>query len=260
MSRAARVWIPAAFFVAVLALWELAARRAGTGDLVPLPSGVAAAAARTIGDGTLAAATAGSFGRVLFGFTAAALLGIPLGLLMGLAAPVDRSLRPVVDSFRSIAPIAWIPLAILWFGVRGSAALFVVTYAAFFPFVLNTIEAVRSVDPRLVEAARAFGARPWLRLRAVIAPSILPVVLVGARVAMAFAWASIIAAELAIGIKITQGSSAAVGLGQLMIDTLYVRRDVNALVLYMLVVGVIALAIDFGMRRALALAAPWSRR
>ena len=88
-------------------------------------------------------------------------------------------------------------------------------------------------------------------------PSAIPLVITGARISMAFAWGSIIAAELAMGIKVTQGGSAAVGLGQLMVSTLYIRRDVNALVLYMLVIGLISLAIDLGMRRLQRRLTPW---
>ncbi|MBM3524695.1 MAG: ABC transporter permease subunit, partial [Alphaproteobacteria bacterium] len=134
---------------------------------------------------------------------------------------------------------------------------FIVAYAAFFPFVVNTIQSVRLIDPKLVQAARALGAGRWLILRTVVLPSAIPLILTGARISMAFAWGSIIAAELAMGIKVTQGGSAAVGLGQLMVATLYIRRDVNALVLYMIVIGVVSLLIDLGMRRLQRRLTPW---
>jgi len=172
--------------------------------------------------------------------------------------PADESpLGPIVDSLRSIAPIAWIPMALLWLGIRGNAALFIVAYAAFFPFVLNTIEAVRQIDRTLINAARALGASRALILRTVIMPGSLPVILTGARISLAFAWGSIIAAELAMGIKVTAGGSAAVGLGQLMVSTLYIRRDVNGLVLYMIVIGMISWAIDILMRRLQRTLTPW---
>jgi ABC-type nitrate/sulfonate/bicarbonate transport system permease component len=215
------------------------------------------AAIRTLGDGTLESAVAGSLQRVVIGFLIGAGLGIPLGLVMGLLAPANRALSPIVDSLRSIAPIAWIPMALLWLGIRGNAALFIVAYAAFFPLVLNTIQAVRLIDPTLVNAARALGAGRWLVMRAVVLPSAIPVVLTGARISMAFAWGSIIAAELAMGIKVTAGGTAAIGLGQLMVATLYIRRDVDALVLYMIVIGLISLAIDLLMRRLQRHLTPW---
>lgn len=257
MTALQRRWLPLPVFGALLLVWDLAVRQSGQAGLYPSPSGVVAAAVRTIGDGTLLAATAGSLQRVLLGFAIGAALGIPLGLLMGLLRPVDRALGPIVDSLRSIAPIAWIPMALLWLGIRGNAALFIVAYAAFFPFVLNTVQAVRLMDRNLVNAARALGAGRALILRAVVLPSALPVILTGARISLAFAWGSIIAAELAMGIKVTAGGSAAVGLGQLMVSTLYIRRDVNGLVLYMIVIGVISLAIDLMMRRLQRTLTPW---
>jgi ABC-type nitrate/sulfonate/bicarbonate transport system permease component len=260
LSPAQRIALPALFLAALVVAWELAVRAVPTATFVPTPHGVVQAALRTLGDGVLAAAVAGSLGRVLTGFAIGGAIGIPLGLAMGLVMPVDRALRPVVDSLRSIAPIAWIPMAVLWLGIRGDAALFIVAYAAVFPFVLNTIQAVRLLDPSLVRAAQALGAGRWLVLRAVVLPAAVPLILVGARIAMAFAWGSIIAAELAIGIKVTNGGAATVGLGQLMVETLYVRRDVDALVLYMIVIGLVSLAIDAGTRRLQAVLLPWTRR
>jgi ABC-type nitrate/sulfonate/bicarbonate transport system permease component len=135
--------------------------------------------------------------------------------------------------------------------------VFIVTYAAFFPFVVNAVQGTRLIDRNLVDAARALGAGRGLILRTVILPSALPAILTGARISMAFAWGSIIAAELAMGIKVTAGGTGAVGLGQLMVNTLYVRRDVNGLVLYMVVIGVISMLIDLVMRRLQRTLTPW---
>jgi ABC-type nitrate/sulfonate/bicarbonate transport system permease component len=260
MTAAQRVALPALFFLTLIVAWEIAVHTAVDPRFVPTPEGVVAAAARTVSDGVLAAALAGSLSRVLLGFAIGGLVGIPLGLAMGLIMPVDRALRPIVDSLRSIAPIAWIPMAVLWLGIRGDAALFIVAYAAVFPFVLNTIQAVRLIDRGLVHAAQALGAGRWLILRAVVLPSAIPLILVGARISMAFAWGSIIAAELAIGIKVSNGSAATIGLGELMVETLYIRRDVDALVLFMIVIGLVSLAIDAGMRRLQGILLPWTRR
>lgn len=93
-----------------------------------------------------------------------------------------------VDGLRSIALIAWIPMAIPWLGVRGDAALFVVSYAAVFPFVVNANQAARLVDRRLIAAVRALGAGRWVMLRSVLLPSCMPMIFTGARIALAFAW------------------------------------------------------------------------
>jgi ABC-type nitrate/sulfonate/bicarbonate transport system permease component len=257
MSETQLRWLPLPVFGTLLLLWELTVRQSGQLALYPYPLGIIEAAVRTIGDGSLLAATAGSLYRVLLGFAIGGGLGIPLGLLMGSLQPVNRAMSPIIDSLRSIAPIAWIPMALLWLGIRGNAALFIVAYAAFFPFVVNTVQAVRLIDRKLVDIARALGAGRALILRSIILPGSLPIILTGARISLAFAWGSIIAAELAMGIKVSAGGSAAVGLGQLMVSTLYIRRDVNGLVLYMIVIGVTSLIIDLAMRRLQRNLTPW---
>jgi len=257
MTDAQRRWLPVLFFGCVLVAWQAAVLYSGQRALVPYPTGVIEAAARTVRDGSLAQATSGSLLRVMLGFAIGGALGIPLGMLMGVVQPLNRAMSPIIDSLRSIAPIAWIPMALLWLGIRGNAAVFIVTYAAFFPFVVNAAQGARLIDRNLVNAARALGASPGLILRSVILPSALPAILTGARISMAFAWGSIIAAELAMGLKVTAGGSGAVGLGQLMVSTLYIRRDVNGLVLYMIVIGIISLLIDLLMRRLQRALTPW---
>jgi ABC-type nitrate/sulfonate/bicarbonate transport system permease component len=255
-----RIGLPSATLALLALVWEIGVRAGGAQGIAPYPSGVIAAGLRLIADGTALAALSGSLGRVLIGFGIGALIGVPLGLAIGTLPALDRAIRPITDSLRSIAPIAWIPMAILWLGVRGDAALFVVAYAAVFPFVVNAAQAARLVDRAHVNAARALGAGPGLVLRSVIVPSTLPLVLTGARIAMAFAWGSIIAAELAIGIKVAGHGRSVAGLGQLMVETLYVQRDVNALVFYMLVIGAVSFAIDAGLRHAQGVLLPWTRR
>jgi ABC-type nitrate/sulfonate/bicarbonate transport system permease component len=257
--NARRAWLPLAFFTVAIVAWQAAVVQSGQRALYPYPAGVLEAAARTVKDGSLLAATSNSLLRVLIGFAIGAACGIPLGVLMGFVRPVGRAVSPIIDSLRSIAPIAWIPMALLWLGIRGNAALFIVAYAAFFPFVVNAAQGARLIDRNLVNAARALGASRALVVRSVVLPNALPAILTGARISMAFAWGSIIAAELAMGIKVTSGGSGAVGLGQLMVSTLYVRRDVNGLVLYMIVIGVISLAIDLAMRRLQRGLTPWRR-
>lgn len=255
-----RVALPLATLAILLLIWEVAVRQAHAQGLVPLPSGVVHAGIALLGNGVILQAMAGSLGRVLIGFAVGAAIGIPVGLAVGTVGVLDRSLRPVLDALRSIAPIAWIPMAILWLGVRGNAALFVVAYAAVFPFIVNASQAARMVDHGLVNAAHALGASRWLVFRAVYVPSALPMIFTGARIALAFSWASIIAAELAIGIKVAGAGRSVAGVGQLMVETLYVRRDVDALVFYMLAVGLVSYLIDAGLRHAQRRLLPWNRR
>jgi ABC-type nitrate/sulfonate/bicarbonate transport system permease component len=260
MSRAVRIGLPVAVVAILLVAWEIAVRTAHAQGLVPLPSGVIRSGIALTEDGTLLRALGSSLERVVIGFVIAGAIGIPIGLAVGSVPVLDRTLRPVLDGLRGVAPIAWIPMAILWLGVRGDAALFVVAYAAVFPFILNTSEAARRIPRSLFHAAESLGASRFLLIRSVVLPGALPFVFTGARIAMAFAWGSIIAAELAIGIKVQTARRAVAGIGQLMVDTLYVRRDVDALVLYMIVIGIVSFLIDSGLRRAQARLMPWTQR
>lgn len=247
-------------FAALVVAWEAAVRLQGSMDRFPYPSGVALALMRELSSGRLVVAVVQSLGRVLFAFVFASTIGVFIGVAIGVFRPLDRALSPIIDSLRSIAPIAWVPMAVLWFGITGRAAIFIVAYAAVFPIVLNTSESVRRIDRRLVDAALTLGARPPTLLTRVVLRGAMPTIIVGARVAMGFAWASIIAAELAMGIKLGEGARISIGLGQLMVNTLYVDRDLNALVVYMLAIGLIAIVIDLVMRRLHRLALPASSR
>lgn len=260
MSVSMRIGLPLGLLALILLVWESAVRATGTAGLVPAPVNVLRSGVALTADGVVPRALAGSLSRVILGFLIAAAIGAPIGLMVGAIPALDRTARPVLDALRSVAPIAWIPMAILWLGVRGDAALFVVAYAAVFPFILNAGEAARRVDRTLLSAARSLGASPVLMLRSVIAPSALPFLFTGARIAMGFAWGSIIAAELAIGIKVQGQLRGVAGLGQLMVETLYVRRDVDALVFYMLVIGAVSFLIDAGMRHLQRTVLPWQPR
>ncbi|MBL8380135.1 MAG: ABC transporter permease [Burkholderiales bacterium] len=253
-----RIMLPVGVLVAILIAWETAVRGAAAQGLVPLPSGVFVSGVDLTMSGVIVAAMSGSLARVAIGFAFGAAVGVPLGLAIGALPTLDRALRPVLDMLRSIAPIAWIPMAILWLGVRGNAALFVVAYGAVFPFIVAASQAARQTDRRLLAAARSLGAGPFTMLRSVWLPAALPMIFTGARIALAFAWASIIAAELAVGIKVAGHGRSVAGIGQLMVETLYVKRDVDALVFYMLVVGAVSFAIDAGLRWAQRVILPWS--
>lgn len=247
----------AVVFISLAIAWELAVRATGTPDRYPIPSKVCEAALSAVSSGPLFVATGQSLARVLIAFAYAAVGGIAIGAAIALSPTLNRGLSPIIDALRSIAPIAWIPLAVLWFGIRGEAAIFIVAYAAIFPIILNTAEAIRLLDHRLVAAARTLGAgRLWL-FWSVVLRAAAPGIIVGARIAMGFAWASIVAAELAMGIKLNPGEQSEVGLGQLMVRTLYVDKDVNSLVVYMLTIGVVGLIIDFVMKEIYKRYSPW---
>ena len=243
--------------VVLLVIWQLTVTLGAPSPRAPMPTLVAAAAWRLVVSGEIPLALLQSLGRVLAGFAWAAGLALVLGALMGTYRAVDRSIDPLVESFRPIAPIALLPLAILWFGTGTPAAAFIVGYAAFFPMIVNTVHGVKSVDPQLIRAARTLGVDRLTILRTVVVPGALPYIFVGARLALGVAWTSIIAAELAVGAKAGGGSTG--GIGQMMFVFYAYSVDLNGIIVCMISVGVVALVIDRGLRRLEQWMLPWKR-
>jgi len=243
--------------LALVAIWQAWGMAAGVAR-VPLPSRIVAAAAELIGSGDLPLAIVQSVMRVFGGFSVAAALAIPIGLAMGTSSRLERAIDPLVESFRPIAAIAVLPLAILWLGTGTSAAIAIVAYAAFFPIVVNTVAGAQRVPPTLLRAAATMGLTRAATLRTVVIPSALPSIGTGLRIGMGVAWTAIVAAELAVGAKAGGGGSG--GVGQMMFVYYAYSIELNRIVVCMIAVGLVAFALDRAIRGALALAMPWSRR
>ncbi len=133
---------------------------------------------------------------VLLGWLIAGLIGLPMGILMGWNERVRQIISPVFNLLRPIPPIAWIPLAILWFGLGDPARIFVVIVSAVVPWVLNSYEAIAGLDKLLLRAGRTLGASPLRTLGEIAIPTSVPTLLGGARIALGNAWMTIVAAEL----------------------------------------------------------------
>ncbi len=236
-------------------LWQAWALTLPPESPAPAPLKVLAAFATLVKSGDLPLALVQSLGRVLAGFGVALVLAITLGVLMGTSRVLRDNLDPIVESFRPIAPMALLPIAILWFGTGTPTALAIVGYAAFFPLLVNTVHGVSRVDPKLVAAARTMGVPRLQVLRRVVLPGALPGILLGARLAMGVAWTAIIAAELAVGAKSGGGNSG--GIGQMMFVFYSYSIDLNAIVVCMIVVGVVALLIDRVFRALESRLMPW---
>jgi ABC-type nitrate/sulfonate/bicarbonate transport system permease component len=224
----------------------------------PVPTRVVAAALQLIASGDLPAAIAQSLFRVFAGFAIAAVIAIPLGLAMGSSRGVERNIDPLVESFRPIAAIAILPLAILWLGTGTPAAVLIVAYAAFFPMVINTVAGAKRVNPTLLRAAATMGLSRFKVIRTVIVPAALPSIGVGLRISMGVAWTAIVAAELAVGAKAGGGGSG--GIGQMMFVFYAYSIELNRIVVCMIAVGIVALALDRILRAGLRFSMPWTVR
>lgn len=137
-----------------------------------------------------------SLSRVLTGFVIGGGLALPLGLLMGTSHRVYALMNPLVQILRPIPPIAYIPLAIVWFGLGNAPALFLIALGSFFPVLVNTIAGVRQVDSIYLRAARNLGAGEGTIFRRVILPAASPFVLAGARIGIGTAFIVVIVAEM----------------------------------------------------------------
>lgn len=241
--------------VLLVAIWQLWALGLPADTRAPYPSKVLTTFGHLTASGDLPLALVQSLGRVLLGFACALVVGGVLGVLMGASRRLRENLDPIVESFRPVAPMAVLPIAILWFGTGTPASVALVGYAAFFPLLINTIHGVSRVDRKLIQAAQTMGVPRRRILRHVFLPAALPSVLLGARLAMGVAWTAIIAAELAVGAKSGGGTSG--GIGQMMFVFYSYSVDLNGIVVCMIVVGIVALLIDRIFRAAERRLMPW---
>ena len=254
-AQRATLWQAVALPLLLLAAWQLWALTLPPDTRAPYPSKVLTTFYALTASGDLPMALMQSLGRVLAGFACALVLGVGLGVLMGSSRALRDNLDPIIESFRPIAPMAVLPIAILWFGTGTPAALSIVTYAAFFPVLVNTVHGVSRVERKLMFAAQTMGVPRARILRHVLLPAAMPAVLLGARLAMGVAWTAIIAAELAVGAKSGAGGSG--GIGQMMFIYYAYSVDLNAIVVCMIVVGVVALGIDRLFRAGERRLMPW---
>jgi ABC-type nitrate/sulfonate/bicarbonate transport system permease component len=182
-----------------------------------------------------------SLGRVLAAWLLAAALAIPIGLLLGRHPKLERVLDPLFELFRPISPLAWIPMAILWFGIGEGGKVFIIFIATFFPILLNTVSGVKGVDPVLVRAGRVLGCDTDARLfRQVILPAAMPTILVGLRISFGTGWAAIIAAELVAANK---------GLGYLIANGMEILRS-DLVLAGMVIIALLGILVDAAFRIA----------
>ncbi len=164
--------------------------------LLPRPGRVWAALRESAASGYLWEQLSVSLGRVAIGFAVSVAIGVPLGLAVALSPAADAVIDPFVRVFSPIPGVAWVPLAILWFGLGDRAAVFIITVGSVFPILLSTAQGVRAVDRTLVDAAQMMGARLHQLLRRVVLPSVVPFLVTGFRLGLGFAWRVVIAAEM----------------------------------------------------------------
>jgi len=185
--------------------------------------------------------------RVFTAFGIACLLAVPTGVLMSISEPARGVLDPVIEFYRPLPPLAYLPLVIIWLGIGESAKIVLIFLAVFAPIVLNTRAGANAVPREQVLAAASLGASKWQLVRHVLLPAALPEILTGFRVGIGFGWTTLVAAEMV---------AAESGLGFMVLNAKdFLATDV--VVSGILVIGAIAYAFDLLLRRVEARLVPW---
>jgi NitT/TauT family transport system permease protein len=231
--------LPALAVIAVLiAVWWAVV--ALTHSVVfPTPWQVVTGTAELARDGTLFEHIFASLFRVGVGFGLAVLVAVPLGLWMGWVKGAYMTLNPLFQILRPISPIAWIPIAILWFGVGNVSPIFLIFLASVFPMVVQTTVGVHTIEKRYLRAAANFGVSRATLFRQVVLPAVLPQVIVGMRIGLGVAWLVVVAAEM-IALRS--------GLGYLIIDSRNAGNRYDLVIAGMIIIGLIGLLLDGLMR------------
>jgi NitT/TauT family transport system permease protein len=226
------------FIAVLLAVWQIAINR-HPGQLLPGPIGVASGILDLMQHGLLLKYVVASLFRVTWGFGLAALVAIPLGLMLGWYRRGEMAFYPLVQVFRPISPLAWIPVAILWFGVGDLAAIFLIFVGCFFPLLLTAMSAVHNIPAVYFNAGRNFGLSPRAFVSRVLYPAVVPQLLTGLRLTLGIAWLGVVAAEM---------SAVSSGVGVLIVDARNAGNRYDLVVAGMVLIGAIGLLLDLAMR------------
>jgi len=226
---------PLVGIVGAILVWAAVATTTST-SAIPSPAAVWSAFLDGMRDGSIPDAAIKTLIRLAFSFVTAVIVGVALGLGLALNEFARRAIRPLVVALQITPFVAWVPLAVIWFGATERAVVFVAIVGAFPAMTLATIQAIRQVPPLYQRAGRTLGAGGWALYRDVIFPAAMPGVMAGLQQAWGFAWKALMAGELIVA------AAGAAGLGRLL-DT--EGGDVPALLAALAVILVIGVAVDY---------------
>jgi NitT/TauT family transport system permease protein len=238
-SRFGRIVLPLLVTAMFVCAWH-AAVKLSRSEIFPTPLEVLTGMVELARRGLLVKYVVASLFRVATGFLLALVIGIPFGLLLGWFEGAFYAFNPAIQILRPISPIAWIPVAILWFGVTDLAPIFLIFLASLFPITTATIAAVQNMHLVYLRAARNFGLKRLDLFKRVVFPAALPQIITGIRLALGIAWLVVVAAEM---IAVNSG------LGYLIIDARNAGKRYDLVVAGMVLIGVIGLILDLLVRQ-----------
>lgn len=252
-------------YVVVLVTWQLGASSSEwfghalpwLGQL-PTPASVVSAWLRLAVDPGYWHSWLSSGGRVLMGFSAAVLLGVPFSLLLADSAWFRGIAYPLFELLRPVPPLAWVPAAIIFWPTQELSIGFVIFLGAFYPIVINVLGGARAMDVRLVQTARSFGASRWNIVRRLLLPAVLPSMAVGMEVGIGITWEVVVAAEMISGGGSGNSAASGGGLGFLIWSS-YVGGSYPQIIVGMVSIGVAGYASSALLRRLGTRLTPWLR-
>ncbi len=236
--RMKQILPPMAVIAVIVATWWIVVVETESA-IFPTPWQVVTGVLELAQDGTLWDHIGASLFRVGTGFLLAMLFAIPLGLWMGWVVGAYTTLNPIFQILRPISPIAWIPLAILWFGVGDVSPIFLIFISSVFPMIVQTTSGVHTIERRYLRAAANFGVSRTALFRQVVIPAVMPQMIVGMRIGIGVAWLVVVAAEM-IALRS--------GLGYMIMDSRNAGNRYDLVIAGMIIIGIIGLMLDGAMR------------
>jgi NitT/TauT family transport system permease protein len=242
-----RSLVAALFFASLALIWELAVRSGRwSAVLLPSPFDVALYLWISLFDSTLLEAVWVTFRRLVIGYAIGIVIGLPLGLLTSASRFLEDTIGALALGVQTLPSVCWVPLALVWFGQTESAMLFVVTMGTVWSVIIATDHGARNIPPIYARAARTMGSQGFHKWTRVILPASLPFLVSGMKQGWAFAWRSLMAAEIYVTIL------TGFGLGHL----LHYGRELNAMDQ---VIGIMVVIIGIGLLADRILFSPWER-
>ena len=253
VKSTSHLWLSVATLLGILLLWwGVTAMQFISPLFSPAPQQVlhqlmTIASPQGFMEATLWQHLAASLGRILVALLAAVIIGIPVGIAMGLNDKVRAVLDPLIEIYRPVPPLAYLPLMVIWFGIGETSKILLIYLAIFAPVALSAVAGVRSVEQVRTRAARALGASYWQVVRFVVLPSALPEILTGIRIGLGVGWSTLVAAELIAATR---------GLG-FMVQSAGEFLATDVVVAGISVIAVIAFGLELGLRALQRRLTPW---
>ncbi|MEG4323173.1 MULTISPECIES: nitrate ABC transporter permease [unclassified Microcoleus] len=238
------ILLPAAGFLGILGLWWIVA--SFKSDLIPTPYQALIANLDYIlhpfyqrgpGDLGIGWLLLASLRRVLLGFLLGAVVAIPVGFLIGMSKPAMMALNPLIQIFKPVSPLAWLPIALSIFNLADPSAIFVIFITSLWPTIINTALGVSSVSKDYLDVARVLEMPRWRRITKIILPASLPYIFTGLRISLGIAWLVIVAVEMLTG---------GVGIGFFVWDE-WSRLNLSSVFLAVFVIGLTGLLLDWAV-------------